>query len=86
MLVNRLDVLLIELAYLCLSQPEAVILKAALDVCFAVLGLIEDQIRSWGGLAGVSYADSPPIISRIRSVTCFSSASITSSGLGGVNT
>ncbi len=28
----------------------------------------------------------PPIISRIRSVTCFSSASITSNGLGGVNT
>jgi len=42
MLVNRLDVLLIELADLRLGEPEVVILKAALDACFAVLSLIED--------------------------------------------
>lgn len=52
MLVNRLDVLLIELAYLRLSQPEFVILKAALDAWFAVLRLLEDQIRRWGGFTG----------------------------------
>ena len=37
-------------------------------------------------IPGVAHADSPPIIARIRSVTCFSSALITSKGRGGVNT
>ena len=59
MLINRLDILLVQLRDLCLRQPDARILKAALDSGFAVLCLIQNQIRGWRWFRGFAHADSP---------------------------
>ena len=86
LLVNCLDILVVQIPHLDLGQPKLVLLKAALDKGFTILRLVENQISRRDWFLSLDHADSPPIISRIRSVTCLSSASITSSGLGGVNT
>ena len=57
MLVNRLDIFLVQISYLCLTQPNIFLFKTALDACFSILSLVQDEIRCWGCLAGVSHGD-----------------------------
>jgi len=40
MLVNRLDIFLVQISYLCLTQPNIFLFKTALDACFSILSLV----------------------------------------------
>ena len=59
MLVDRLDIFLEEIGYLGLRQPKTLVFKAALDMGFAILCLIKNQIRGWRWFRGFAHADSP---------------------------
>ncbi len=74
-----------QLRHLRLSEPEGIVVEPAFNPGSTVLRFVEKQagIRRY---FAVTHPANPPIIARIRSVTCFNSASITANGLGGSNT
>lgn len=68
----------------CLS--EVLLLELALDARPPILRLVEDETPDGLRLVALGQCVSPPINCKIRSVTPLSSASISLSGRGGLNT
>ena len=69
-----------------LREPDRLVLEPALHARPPILRLVEDEAPNGLRFVALGQCVSPPIICRMRSVTPFSSASITLSGRGGLNT